>query len=148
MIKISNDVRGRDCQVAATVETLRVAVKGEVLIQGEFYKKIKPDDLVWTIDTVDGERVLQITFDKFEGMNWWKSAIKGHPEINTKKIQAEDSKLSDLDSETRQTVEKMMEDQKRKAMGLPTVEEEQKRDMLKKFMDAHPEMDFSKAKFS
>lgn len=41
-------------------------------------------------------------------MHWWKAVLADDPEIDVQAVEPESSKLTDLDPETRQTVEKMM----------------------------------------
>ena len=56
----------------------------------------------------DEGNTIFIELQKVNKMEWWTCIIKGHPEIDTTKIEPENSKLSDLDDETRNIVEKMM----------------------------------------
>ena len=56
----------------------------------------------------DDQREVSIRLEKVNQMTWWDCVIQGHPKIDTTKINPDNSKLSDLDGETRAMVEKMM----------------------------------------
>ena len=127
-----------NCQIKK--DHLVVGLKGQTpIIDGELSELVKAGDSTWAIVDVKDGREIQVVLVKKEGMHWWKNVIKGDPEIDVTKIEPEQSKLSDLDPETRQTVEKMMYDQRAKAQGLPTTEELKNREMIEKLTREHPE---------
>lgn len=134
------------CDIAA--EKIKIGIKGgETVLHAALHKRVDTDECYWTMSTEGGGKVIEIILVKSNKMEWWDAIAEGEQEINTKKVSPENSKLSDLkDDETRQMVEKMMYDQRQKAMGLPTADEQSKNDVLSKFMAQHPEMDFSNAK--
>lgn len=152
-IFVDKDVTKKDIKINIGVDTLKVVVKGQTIIDGKLKEKINSEDSIWTLD--DGQiqdykgKYININIEKWKNQtSWWSTPIQGDKEINTQKINPEPSKLSDLDGETRATVEKMMFDMRQKQAGLPTSDELQKQEKLKEFMKAHPEMDFSQCKFN
>ncbi|GLE04077.1 hypothetical protein PINS_up012988 [Pythium insidiosum] len=143
---VPEGTKSRQIAVDITSTRLKVGLKGaSPIVDGLLHKRVKVDDSFWTLE--DGNRIC-VYLQKENQMEWWKTIIQGDAEIDTKKVQPENSKLTDLDADTRQTVEKMMFDQRQKALGLPTSDDIQKQEILQKFMAQHPEMDFSKAKIT
>jgi len=147
-IPLPDNTRGRDLNVTIEKKHLKVGLRskpGEWVIDAPLNKPVICDDSFWTVE--DGNRLV-INLQKVNQMEWWDSVCEGHPKINVRDIQPESSSLNDLDGETRKTVEKMLFDQRQKAMGLPSSDEEKKLEMLEKFKQQHPELDFSNAKIT
>ncbi|KAL4070895.1 nuclear movement protein nudC [Scleroderma citrinum] len=139
-VPVPKGTRARDLVVVIQKKTLKVGLRGkENFLEGELCQEIKIEESTWTLE--DQQSVL-VHLEKLNRQQWWENVLTHHPKIDTRKIQPENSKLSDLDGETRGMVEKMMQ------LGKPTSDELKKMEALKKFQAAHPELDFSKAKIS
>merc|ERR1719295_350113 len=151
MMDVDANLRGKHLKITMTKTRLSVSVKGKEatpLLDGDLHEGINVDESTWTLtrDAKKDTKTLTITMQKIKGMTWWKRVLVGDAEIDTTKIEPENSKLDQLDPETRQTVEKMMFDQRQKMKGLPTSKEMEQQKILENFKKQHPEMDFSQMK--
>jgi hypothetical protein len=148
-VPLPKEIRAKDMDIKYDDKKLKVAIKGkEPIIDGELFAPIDSESLIWTIDEDNKGKNLAITFEKRE-QTWWESVVKGDAvKVDTGKISPEASSLSDIkDPELKAQVEKMMFDTRQKQMGKPTSDILQKCPQIEDFMKAHPEMDFSHAKF-
>jgi hypothetical protein len=141
-VQLPANTVGRNLIVEIEPNSIKILNKLDksIALQGELYDGIESSTATWTLEQEKGlqTKTLTMYLPKVHKMAWWNCVIKGDPEINTQKIVPENSNLSDLDGDTRSTVEKMMFDQRQKQMGLPSSDEQKKQDALKKFMAAHP----------
>ncbi|KAF5390252.1 hypothetical protein D9757_002978 [Collybiopsis confluens] len=145
-VPVPKGTRGRDLSIVIQKKKLSIGLKAsqDKILDGELCKEIKVEDSTWTLE----DDVVLVHLEKLNQQQWWENVVTHHPKIDTTKIEPTDSKLGDLDGETRGMVEKMMFDNQQKQMGKPTSDELKKMEALKKFQAAHPELDFSNAKIS
>ncbi|CAL1384115.1 unnamed protein product [Linum trigynum] len=132
-VPVPPGTKSRQVSCEIKKNSLKLGLKGAdqaMIIDGELFGPVKVGESFWQLED---QKIVSVLLTKSDERNWWKSLVKGGPEIDTQKVEPEPSKLSDLDPEMRSTVEKMMFDQRQKQMGLPTSDQIQQQDLLKKF---------------
>merc|ERR1712238_384757 len=100
-IPLPEKTRGRDLDVTIGKNKLKVGLKSQApifIIDAPLTKTIIMGDSFWT---VEDENRLVINLQKLSDMEWWNAVCDGDPTIDIKKVQPENSQLSDLDGETR-----------------------------------------------
>ena len=90
-----------DVKVAPT--TLRIALNGTVLVEGDFFAPVASDDTEWELgDKADSkERELLLTLLKAgeKGGPFWPSLLKGHPEMDVSGLKRKEKDLDELMAE-------------------------------------------------
>jgi hypothetical protein len=114
--------------MAAT--TLKILINKESYFEAEFCEKIKPDESNWTLE--DNKNLIFYLEKNQEVI--WKSAFKGHKEIDTKTVD-NSKRIDEFDNDTQAALNKIVYEQNRKKNGLPTTEEEAKLKALKEAWD-------------
>lgn len=111
-----------------TNTNLTIILKGEnkPYFEGEFCEKIKADESNWSLE--DNKNLI-LFIEKAQEVIW-KSAFKGHKEIDTKKVD-NSKRIDEFDNDTQAALNKIVYEQNRKKNGLLTTEEEKKLNAMK-----------------
>mmetsp|Transcript_25354 Transcript_25354/g.65502 ORF Transcript_25354/g.65502 Transcript_25354/m.65502 type:complete len:352 (-) Transcript_25354:364-1419(-) len=89
------------------------------------WEQVKTEQSFWNF--ADGKCTIYL---EKERESWWKSALHGHVEIDTTKVDSV-KRVEDYDGETQGAIRKIMFDQDQKRKGLPTSDELKNMDMIK-----------------
>ncbi|KAK1349839.1 putative nuclear movement protein NudC [Hamiltosporidium tvaerminnensis] len=127
-VEHTSNINSSDVCVAVINDILEISINKEIIISDKLCKPVINDEIVWEIDG----NILVVTLTK-RVKEWWESAFEGHEKVDVSKIaETRNTSLNDLDSESRQMVEKMLYEQKCKATGEKTEEELRNEELMKK----------------
>ncbi|KEG09703.1 nuclear movement protein [Trypanosoma grayi] len=118
--------------VEITTSTLTVSIKGKPpIISGELYKPVKASECTWCIED---KRILVITLVKtnFQYEEWWPCVTVGERQIDMKTFKPPIKHVSELDESAQATIAKMMFDQRQKMQNLPTSDELQLEEIMRR----------------
>ena len=138
--------RARDvvCTISRSHLTLKLKGSSEPIVDADYpcdarngqevWERVKAGDSYWNLGEAHGEHCVSVYLEK-ERESWWKSAVHGHEEIDTTKVDSTKD-MWDYDDETQGHIRKIMFDQHQKRLGKPTSDDMKNEDMLRKGWDA------------
>ena len=146
-VPMPEGTRARDVVCTISKSHLVVKLKGQdAIIDADFpcdarngkeiWEKVRADECYWSLQPGTEGRAPQVAvYLEKERECWWKSALHGAEEIDTTKVDST-RQVYDYDGETQGAIRKIMFDQDQKRRNLPTSDEMQNEDMLRKAWDA------------
>ena len=78
MIPLPAGTTAKMLDVKIGINDFKVGMKGksgEPMVVGKWYKKIKEDESLWSIEKEKDKSILTVTIEKFEGQNWWNCLL-------------------------------------------------------------------------
>ena len=134
-VAVPPGTKGKDIEFEIKPRRVRLALKNSSglsdsdrdILTGDLGGIVRHHEAVWTLE--DRTTVI-LTMEKAVE-TWWSSVIKGDAEIDTTKVDSTRN-VSDYDPVTQGHIRKIMYDQRQKALGLPTSEEQKTNELLEK----------------
>ncbi|ESL12194.1 nuclear movement protein [Trypanosoma rangeli SC58] len=131
-VPLSEGTTAKMLLVQITATNIVVGFRGKPpIISGELYRTVKADECTWC---VEDKRLLVITLVKTNSQyeEWWPCVTVGERQIDMKTFRPPSKHISDLDGSAQATIAKMMFDQRQKMQNLPTSEEMQLEEVMRK----------------
>jgi hypothetical protein len=77
-VLLPDKVKATSLDIKLTCIKLTAGLKGQPpILSGDWFKNIKTDESMWSVESHGDKRILHLTLKKFEGQEWWNSVLKG-----------------------------------------------------------------------
>ncbi|XP_044272452.1 nudC domain-containing protein 3 [Tribolium madens] len=127
IVKVPESTTAKDVSVKITTDQISVKLKdGTVMLEGELCHKCKHNDAIWSLE----KHKLYIHLDKSREV-WWNCLVKSEPKLDISTLDCS-RPYEELSEEAQAKIEELQWNQERKRLGLPTSDELQMQDILKR----------------